>query len=100
MFRQRLLAAVLHRYPFLTGVGRVANSGVIRALAGDLRGTGWARTTNGALVLTPLDDYTGRATYFIGDIDPTISRLCGMLLRRGDVALDIGANIGIVTMLM
>ena len=52
------------------------------------------------MVLTPLDDYTGRSTYFVGDIDPTISKLCRMLLRPGDVAFDIGANIGVVTTLM
>jgi FkbM family methyltransferase len=73
---------------------------LIRALAGELHGTGWARTRNGAVVLTPLDDFTGRATYFVGDVDARISRLCRMLLRPGDVALDIGAHIGVVTMLM
>jgi FkbM family methyltransferase len=100
MFRQRLVAAVLHRYPFLSGVGLVANSAFVRALAGELHGTGWARTKSGEFVLTPFDDFTGRATYFVGDIDPRISRLCRMLLRQGDVALDIGANVGVVTLLM
>jgi FkbM family methyltransferase len=98
--RGRLVAAVLHRYPFLSGVGRVANSKVTRTLAGEMHGTGWARTASGALALTPLDDHAGRSAYFIGDIDPTITRLCRLLLRRGDVALDIGANVGIVTLLM
>jgi FkbM family methyltransferase len=99
-FRRRLIAAVLHRYPFLSGVGRVANSKVTRALAGEMGGTDWARTVSGALALTPLDDHAGRSAYFVGDIDPTISRLCRLLLRRGDVALDIGANVGIVTLLL
>jgi hypothetical protein len=46
--RQRLVAAVLHHYLFLSGVGRVANSALFRTLAGDLHGTGWARTTSSA----------------------------------------------------
>jgi FkbM family methyltransferase len=99
-FRPRFVAAVLHRYPFLRGGPRVANAALTRALAGELEGKAWAQTRNGAVVLTPLDDFTGRATYFVGDTDPRISRLCRMLLRPGDVALDIGANIGVVTMLM
>ena len=100
MLRQRLVAAILHRYPLISGAGRIANSRFALALAGEMNGTEWARTSSGALVMTPLDDYSGRVTYLVGDIDPAVSRLCGMLLRPGDVALDIGANIGIVTMLM
>ena len=72
----------------------------MRRLSGELKGTGWARTRSGALVLTPFDDYMGRMTYFVGDTDPTISRLCRMLLRPGHVALDIGAHVGIITLLM
>jgi FkbM family methyltransferase len=98
--RQRLVAAALHRYPLLSGAGRIANSGLTRALAGDSHSVDWAQGRSGALVLAPLDDFVGRAVFFVGDIDPKISRLCKMLLRPGDVALDIGANIGIVTATM
>jgi FkbM family methyltransferase len=99
-FRRNLVEAALHHYPFLRGGARVANSGLVRRLSGELEGTGWARTRSGALVLTPFDDYMGRMTYFIGDTDPAISRLCKILLRPGDVALDIGAHLGIMTVLM
>ena len=38
--------------------------------------------------------------YFFGDLDPKVSWVCRQLLRRGDNALDIGANLGLVSLTM
>jgi FkbM family methyltransferase len=51
-------------------------------------------------VRAPLDDWVGRAVYFRGDLDPEITSVCRALLRRGDLVLDFGANLRLVTMTM
>jgi FkbM family methyltransferase len=51
-------------------------------------------------MLVPLQDEVGRCIYFTGDYDRKISWLCRKILRPGDTALDIGANLGVVTLVM
>lgn len=48
----------------------------------------------------PLDDAVGRCIFLTGDYDRKITSMCRRLLRAGDVALDIGANLGVVTLAM
>ena len=38
--------------------------------------------------------------YYFGDLDPKLSWLCRKILRRGDTAIDIGANLGVVAVIM
>jgi len=99
-FRHAALACLLRCYPLLSGGGTIANHRWLRALAGSPKTTcAWARSPGGPL-LAPLDDWVGRAVYFAGDLDRKVSHLCRRLLRPGDIGLDIGANIGLVTLLM
>lgn len=51
-------------------------------------------------MLVPTSDAVGRCIYYTGDYDRKITWLCRHLLRTGDNALDIGANLGVVTMTM
>jgi len=51
----------------------------------------------GGEVLASLDDYVGRSAFYVGELDRKITWICGRIVRRGDVVLDIGANIGMVT---
>ncbi|UUX95154.1 FkbM family methyltransferase [Aquabacterium sp. J223] len=101
--RANLLQAAIARacrlYPFISGTGTLANSTLFRRFSGTGRNAVWARVDGGE-VLASLDEYVGRSAYFFGDLDPKISQLCRLLLRPGDRALDVGANIGIVTLLM
>lgn len=46
----------------------------------------------------PLDDYVGRAAYYVGDLDPKITRVIRKFVRRGDTVIDVGANLGLVTL--
>src|SRR5438309_10284473 len=97
--RQTLLATLLRRYPLYSGAGTLANSKLVATLAGTSRESVWCPTSGGD-VLAPLHDYVGRAAFYCGDLDPKISWVCKKLERPGEAVCDIGANIGIVTLLL
>jgi FkbM family methyltransferase len=98
VLRQRLVAGITRLYPFLSGCGTFANKPIIRALAGSSNEVAWARVARNTGVYAPLDDYVGRAVFYVGDLDRKITWICRRLVRAGDTVLDIGANIGLVTM--
>jgi FkbM family methyltransferase len=58
----------------------------------------WTRLRAGPEILVPLD-WVGRALFYFGDLDPKLSWLCRRLLRQGDTMLDIGANIGVMSLI-
>ena len=96
--RQLLTAWITRRYPFLSGCGTFANSRMVRSLSGTQRGLAWGRLRDGSEILVPLDDYVGRAVFFVGDLDRKVSAVIARIVGPGDVVLDIGANLGLVTM--
>ena len=90
---------VLRRYPLYSGAGTLANSSFVTALAGASEECAWCPTQGGD-VRASLRDYVGRAAFYCGDLDPKISWVCRKLVSPGDIACDIGANIGIITLLL
>jgi FkbM family methyltransferase len=96
--RQKIVAGVTRRYPLLSGCGSLANSRWVKLAAGRCDGLAWACTDTGSEILVPMDDYVGRAIYFVGDLDRKVSRLVARIVRPGDTVLDIGANLGLVTL--
>jgi len=94
--RQSIMATITRRYPLLSGCGRLANSRLLQWLAGGSNEVAWARIAGGAQVLAPLDDFVGRAAFYVGDLDRKITAIGRRLIRPGDTVLDIGANIGVV----
>lgn len=96
--RCRLASRLGHLYPFLSGCGSISNSKWLQTLAGHPTGDAWGRLRNGLAVRVNLDDFNGRAAYFAGDTDRKISWLCQRIVRPGDTVIDVGANIGIVTL--
>jgi FkbM family methyltransferase len=98
-WKYRALAAIGRLYPFYSGSAHVANSKLFWKLAKPKSAVAWCRGPGGAM-LVPLNDFVGRCIYFSGDYDPKISWLCRRTVRRGDVVLDIGANMGVVTLLL
>lgn len=93
----RALRGLARLYPFMSGCGTLANHPLTVRLAPPERRIEWARLRGGGGVLAPLDDFVGRAAWFCGDLDPKITALVRRFLRPGDVFLDIGANLGVVT---
>jgi FkbM family methyltransferase len=78
----------------------LANHRVVQRLAGPGTDIGWGRVRGGHHVCAPLGDYVGRAVYYVGDLDRKITWLCSRLVRPGDTVIDIGANLGLVTMVL
>jgi FkbM family methyltransferase len=95
--RAALVALATRLYPFYSGAGRLANLPLIDRLAGRPRKLVWARVQGGRM-LAPLDDHVGRAAFYVGDLDPKLSWVMRRAVSEGDVVLDIGANLGLVTL--
>lgn len=97
MVRQKLVALLTRRYPFFSGCGTFANSSLIRVITGESHELVWARAPGGTRLLVPLDDYVGRAIYYVGDLDRKITWVCRQIVRQNDTVLDVGAHLGLVT---
>jgi FkbM family methyltransferase len=104
--RQTLVASITRRYPFYAGWFKIYRNPIFRHLVGpknfaDQSNTiRWTRVHGGYRVAAPLNDYVGRAIFYFGDLDRKITWVCSRLVRPGDVALDIGANLGLVTLIL
>src|SRR5262249_5602474 len=94
-----VISSIARMYPFYSGCGTIANSNLMDVIAPPRSDLVWARSVGGE-VLVPLDDLVGRALYFFGDLDPKVTWVIRRLLEPGDLALDIGANLGFLSLFM
>lgn len=99
MLRANILRTLAHRYPLYSGYGRIANLSLFRHATGNDPAPRWAELKAGPKILTPLDDWVGRALFYFGDLDPKLSWICERILRPGDTMLDVGANIGVMSLI-
>jgi FkbM family methyltransferase len=98
---RRLMLRLGRLYPLYSGCGTIANARAWRAMMAGapaeaiatIRGTA-------ARLIVPTDDFIGAAVYGFGDLDPKVTWVARRILRPGDTALDIGANLGLVAMAM
>lgn len=100
MVREHLLrfsTLIARSYPFLSGCGTIAQVSFLSSLLKVKAEPQVVLLKSGELIVIPPDDYVGRAVYYFGDLDPKVSLVCRKILRPGDTAIDIGANIGLVS---
>lgn len=95
--RQSLVANLTRLYPLYSGCATFANKQLIQKIAGTSTESVWSHVPGGE-VLAPLNDYVGRAAFYVGDLDRKITWICAQIVRPGDTVLDIGANIGMVSL--
>ncbi len=95
--QQKVISSLTRLYPFYSGCATFANSLLVQKLAGQSAENVWS-TVPGGEILGSLSDYVGRAAYYVGDIDRKLTWISAQIVRPGDTVLDIGANIGIVTL--
>ena len=51
-------------------------------------------------LMVPQDDYVGRSIKYFGDLDKKVTWVIRNVLQPGDTALDIGANLGLISFKM
>lgn len=86
-------------YPFQSGLGTIANSKALRRLDGNPGGDIVAKVGRYGLVV-PQDDYVGRSIKYFGDLDKKVTWVIEKVLQPGDIAIDIGANLGLISFKM
>lgn len=94
-----MIQSLARIYPFLNGYGRIANLPFVQQMI-DRRTSGGVngKLPNGASFTAPIGDHIGRAAWLFGDLDPKLTRLADVLVRRGDHVVDIGANFGLFSL--
>lgn len=84
-------------YPLKSGCGSLASSPLARRLVGSDQPVLTARLRNGARIQVR-NDFVGRAAFLFGDLDPKVTSVLAAVLRPGDCLLDVGANVGVVSL--
>jgi FkbM family methyltransferase len=88
-----VLASMLHRLKTVKVGGRIAELRISKWICGE--GVAIAKLRYGAQAVVFVNDYLGRSMYLWGEYDPRINAVADAVLRKGDTALDIGANLGV-----
>ncbi|TLM74481.1 MAG: FkbM family methyltransferase [Actinobacteria bacterium] len=97
-FVRGMLLPSLHRYPLVRGVSRIGSSGLVKWSFADLPGSVEARLRSGGRVDVDPRDWDGRIAFAFGQGDPALMRLFAAVLEPGDTALDVGANLGVLSL--
>ena len=87
------LASVVHRLNTVKVGHRISDSRFAAWVCGE--GPVIARLRYGAQAIVFASEYNGRSMYLWGEHDPRITAVINAVLRKGDTALDIGANFGV-----
>jgi FkbM family methyltransferase len=97
---RELVKTFTRTYPFKRGCARIAQIQFLKSLLANWKQTEIVSLRSGERIEVPLNDFIGRTIYYFGDFDPKISWLCRRILRPGDTAIDIGANMGVISIAM
>ncbi len=93
-----LVQRMIRLYPFYSGAGTVAHGRIPKSLTArpELVVT---RLNDGSSILVYAHDPLGRTVFYTGDYDPRVTWVLRRLLRPGDCFLDIGANMGVLSLI-
>jgi FkbM family methyltransferase len=95
---ERLSPRLTRLYPLYRGRGRLALSSFLRRHGYEAAEPILVSLLTGESIYVPENDYIGRMVRFFGDLDPAVSSVVRGIVRPGDVVIDVGANVGIVTL--
>ncbi|HAC65689.1 MAG TPA: hypothetical protein DCF68_19695 [Cyanothece sp. UBA12306] len=90
--------SICRLYFFKSGCGTIANKKFFRNLSQTQEPLVLTKLRDGSSIYVSLDQYIGRAIYYFGELDPKITWVCQNILRPGDTVIDIGANVGLITL--
>lgn len=96
--RHQIIACMTKLYPFYRGRGRFVLSSFIASSSMASRETHLVVLKSGERVFVSYSDYIGRMVYYFGDLDPLITNFIRANVQTGNTVLDVGANIGVVTL--
>lgn len=96
---ESMVASLFHCYPLVNGCGTVANTGFAKALIPANDRKVWAKVGNRPCFV-PLNDLIGRAIFLCGELDRKVGRTIKRYVSPGDIVLDVGANLGLVSLQM
>jgi len=91
------LRTVLRRFPLLSGRGTIIQLPLLKRLRfreEQLQ----TELSNGYRIVVFPNEFIGRSVYYFGEVDPKVTGALRMLLDKGDTLIDIGANIGVVSL--
>jgi len=95
--KTRVAAGLARHYPAMSGRGTIANSTLMKYFDASEPVDTFADVAAGSIKI-PTHDYVGRTILYFGDLDLKISTIINRVVSPGDVTLDIGANLGIVSL--
>jgi FkbM family methyltransferase len=92
----RLIKKLIRIYTFYTPIkrGKYILSEFVLKIGGLEQKEVPIKTKDGRRLVFPVGNISYRFVYFIGDYEPTISEIFRKIIRRGNVCLDVGANVG------
>jgi FkbM family methyltransferase len=90
-----LLEKITKIYPFYRGRGRIALSNFERQKNNQIM---LKQLRTGEYIYIFPNDYIGRMVTFFGDLDPSVTDFILKNVAKGDVVIDVGANLGVITL--
>lgn len=94
-----ILCNICRFYPLQSGLGTIANSKFLQKIDGNPKTDALVKFGKFGLIV-PENDYVGRSIKYFGDLDRKVTWVLRKTLQPGDTALDIGANLGMVSFKM